>query len=233
MMLRRTANAALLAVAAMAVTAAAAFGVASVRIYSNDMSTVSDRAELRALAGGNCDRGGSPEALRVAVGRRTKQCIYNTPVVGRDLDISATARLLSGTPDSIRPRIFLGLDLRTGGGGRYELAVFPIKQEWKLRKYTPEEETFTTLAKGEAERIKGVNKANQMRLRAFNLTSTREKDDCRLLVYINGKRFAVEVDHEAGPLKGRYSGVSVGSRKVANGAIASFDDVSLRVPDPY
>ena len=232
-MLKRTANAALLALAVSAVIAAAALAVASVGIYSNDMSTATERGELRRLAGGNCLRGGSPQALKVVIGRRTRQCIYNTPIVGRDLDISATERLLSGTPNGIQGRIYLALDLRTGGGGRYELAVFPIKQEWKLRKYTPNEENFTTLAKGEAQRIQGVNKANKIRLRAFNLTSTPDKDDCRLLVYINGKRLAVETDNEAGPLRGRYSAVSVGSRRLATGAIASFDDVSVRVPDPY
>ena len=42
---------------------------------------------------------------RIVVGKRTRDCSYRTPVLGRDLEIAATERLLSGTPkpSSARP----------------------------------------------------------------------------------------------------------------------------------
>jgi hypothetical protein len=40
-------------------------------------------------------------------------------------------------------------------------------------------------------------------------------------------------DHAAGDLEGRAASFSVGATKNAKGAVASFDDVVLRVPNPF
>ena len=220
------------AVACLA-TAGAALAVKAIAIYANNMGTTAKRAQVVKISGSNCDRGGSPIALRVTVGRRTDECIYRTPVVGRDVEIFATARLLSGTPRAIRKRTFLALNLRNGGGGKYQLAVFPRQRKFQLRKDLPDG-TRKFLAVGKRiKRIHGINKANKMRLRAFNLERTRDKDDCRLLVYIGDKRLAVVTDDHAGPLRGRFASMSVGSSKNDAGAVASFDDVLVRVPSPF
>ena len=79
----------------------------------------------------------------------------------------------------------------------------------------------------------GVDKANELRLRAFNVTEGPEKGHCRLLAYVAGRLVADVTDGAAGELAGRASGFSVGSAKVAKGAQASFDDVVVRVPSPY
>ena len=221
------------ALALAAVTASSAFAVKALSIYRNNMDSGAKRGQMVAVSGQNCDRGGSPRAFKVTVGRRTKECSYRTPVVGRDLEIFSTGRLLSGTPREKRSRMFLALNLRSGGGARYQLAVFPLQRKYQLRKILRNGTTKFLAVGKQIRRIKGINKANVMRLRAFNLTSTSEKDDCRLLVFINEKRMAVVTDHSAGPLKGRFSGVSVGSRKISSGAVASFDDVVVRVPSPF
>jgi hypothetical protein len=154
-------------------------------------------------------------------------------VVGRDVEIFATARLLSGTPEGMRKRMFLAANLRAGGGAKYQLAVFPLQRKYQLRKDLPGgQRRFLAVGKN-IRRIKGVNKANVLRLRAFNLEGTDDKDDCRLLAFVNGKRMAVVTDENAGPLQGRFTGVSVGSRRAATGAKASFDDVIVRVPSPF
>src|SRR4051794_19553725 len=93
------------AVACLA-TAGAASAVKAVAIYANNMGSTAKRAQVVKIAGSNCDRGGSSVALRVNVGRRTDECTYRTPVVGRDVEIFATERLLSGTPRAIRKRTF-------------------------------------------------------------------------------------------------------------------------------
>ena len=230
---KRLKTATLVAVAGCLATAAAAIAADAIAIYSNDMDTIARRAQIVKISGSRCERGGSPRALRVTVGKRTDECIYRTPVVGRDLEISATERLLSGTPRAIRKDVFLALDLRTGGGGKYQLAVFPLQRKFQLRKDLPDgTRSFLAVGKG-VRRIHGINRANVLRLRAFNLTETRDKDDCRLLVFIGDKRLAVVTDDHAGPLKGRYAGISVGSSRTAGGAVASFDDLLVRVPSPY
>jgi hypothetical protein len=223
----------LAALALGAVAAGTTFAVKALSIYRNDMDSAAKRGQMVGIAGQNCDRGGSPRAFKITVGKRTKECSYRTPVVGRDLEIIATGRLLSGTPKTKRPRTYIALILRSGGGARYQLTVFPRQRKYQLRKILRNGTTrYLAIGKG-IRRIQGINKANVMRLRAFNLTSTPEKDDSRLLVYINKKRMAVVTDRSAGPIKGRFSGVAVGSRKIASGAVGSFDDVIVRVPSPF
>jgi hypothetical protein len=223
----------LAAVFACLATAGTALAVKAIAIYANDMDSVAKRAQIVKISGSNCDRGGSDIALRVTVGKRTDECVYRTPVVGRDLEIIATARLLSGTPRALRKRTFLALNLRNGGGGNYQLAVFPLQRKFQLRKDLPDgTRKFLDVGK-RIKRIHGINKANKLRLRAFNIERTKDKDDCRLLVYIGDKRLAVVTDDHAGPLRGRYASVSVGSSKSASGATASFDDVLVRVPSPF
>jgi hypothetical protein len=232
-MARRLASTLAAALLGALVLAVSAYGVKAVAIYKNDMDSGAKRAQVLKVSGRNCDRGGSKRALRVEIGRRTGECAYRTPVVGRDVEIFATERLLSGTPREMRKRMFLAVNLRTGGGARYQLAVFPLQRKYQLRKDLPGgEREFLAVGKN-IRRIKGINKANVLRLRAFNLEGTDDNDDCRLLVFVNGKRMAVVTDPGAGPLQGRFSGVSFGSAKPAAGATASFDEVLVRVPSPF
>lgn len=230
---KRLKTATLVAVLGSLAIASAAIGANAIAIYGNNLDSTAKRSQVVKTSGRSCDRGGSPRALRVTVGKRTDECIFRTPVVGRDLEIFGTARLLSGTPRPIRKRTFLALNLRTGGGGKYQLAVFPLQRKFQLRKDLPDgSRKFLAVGK-RIRRIHGVNRANVLRLRAFNMTGTRDKDDCRLLVFIGDKRLAVVTDDHAGPLKGRYAGISVGSSRNAAGAVASFDDLLVRVPSPF
>ena len=213
--------------------AGSALAVRAIGIYGNNMDSVAKRKQIAKVSGRVCQRGGSSRAFKAAIGKRTAECIYRTPVVGRDTEVSATARLLSGTPREIRKRTFVALDLRTGGGGKYQLAVFPRLRKFQLRKDSPDgTRKFLAVGKG-IKRIHGINKANLLRLRAFNREDTQPKGDVRLTVFIGGKRLAVVTDPSGGELKGRFAGFSVGSSKNAPGAVASFDDVAVRVPSPF
>ena len=228
----RIAATALVTGAALLLLSASA-GAALIGIYRNPMETTAQRAQAVKLSGARCARGGLGKALRVVVGKRTKECAYRTPVLGRDLEIAATERLLSATPKPVQHGAFLAVNLRAGAGARYQLAVYPLQKKVQLRK---------TLADGSLEYldieknvagVKGLDMANQLRLRAFNLTEGEEKGDCRLLGFIGGKLVVEASDESAGELSGRASGFSVGSAKNAKGAQASFDDVVVRVPSPF
>jgi hypothetical protein len=219
-------------VLAVGLLAAACAGAAMVGIYRNDMGTTARRAELIKLSGGACTRGGSAEALRIAVGKRTDECSYRTPVIGRDLEIAATERLLSGTPTGVQQKAYLGLELRAGGGAKYQMLVFPLQRKVQLIKIVAGAPQYLAVDRDE-KLVMGVNKANALRLRAVNVTSGPERGQAQLFAYLGGTLVAEATDATATELSGGASAVAVGATKSANGVIASVDDVVIRVPSPF
>jgi hypothetical protein len=212
--------------------AAAAVALAAViPVYSNGMSTATARKQIVRLSGSKCARGGGGSALKVTVGKRTSECQLRTPVLGANLDIKATARLLSGTPEEMQKRVFVGISVRDGGDGQYQLAVFPGKGSFQLRRDLPPDGSRTLLAKGKSNAVKGVGKPNKLRLQAFSTAN----GDIRVTGFVNGRKLGSVVDdaHTAASLTGRFSTLAVGSNKAANGASGSFDDLSVAVPDPF
>jgi len=212
--------------------AAVAAGAAMVGIYRNGMETTAQRAQLVKLSGASCARGGSEGALRIAVGKRTDACSYRTPVLGRDLEISATERLLSGTPEALQKKAYLALELRAGAGAKYQLLAFPLQRKVQLVKVTATGSEYLAITK-DVKDLMGVNKANALRLRAVNVTSGPERGQAQLFAYVGGVLVAEAADAATGELSGRAAGVAVGALKGANGVIASVDDVVVRVPSPF
>jgi hypothetical protein len=221
---------ALLGVLALAATAAAA----TVGIYRNSMQSETLRGQVAKLVGERCKRGGSSDALRVVVGKRTGECAYRTPVIGRDLEVAATARLLSGTPKSLRQRAFLAVNLRAGkAGAHYQLAVYPLQRKAQLRKTLSSGRTRYLNVEKDVRSVKGVNQANELRLQAFNVTRGPEKGSCRIVAFVGRRKVADVVDGAAGDLEGRASGFGIGAGGSAKGLVGSFDDVVIRVPNPF
>jgi hypothetical protein len=233
MRLRITCLALALAVAVVSLVLASSVGATLISIYRNGMTTTGQRAQMVKLSGAHCARGGLGKTLRVVVGKTTKECAYRTPVIGRDLEIAATERLLTGTPKPLQHSAFLALNLRSGGGGRYQLAVYPLQGKVQLRKALPEKGFKYLAIERHVAGVNGLGKANELRLRAFNVTEGEEKGACRLLGFVGGKLVAKATDEAAGELSGRASGFSVGSAKNANGAEASFNNVVVRAPSPF
>jgi hypothetical protein len=220
-----------LAVAAVLACAASA-GAALVGIYRNPMESDAQRAQIVKLSGERCGRGGSDHAVRVVVGKRTKECAYRTPVIGRDLEIAAVGRLLSNTPKPVQRKAFLALNLRTGGGGAgYQLAVFPLQGKAQLRKvFSDGRVEYLHIEKGLG--TGALDRANELRLRAFNLSAGPKKGTCQIVAYLNGKPVADVNDAASGELEGRASGFSLGAIGNAKGVVGSFDDTVVRVPAP-
>jgi hypothetical protein len=228
----RLTGAALAATLAVLALAGPASG-ALIGIYRNAMETDAQRGEVVKLSGERCGRGGSDHALRVVVGKRTKECSYRTMAFGRDLEIAATARLLSKTPKAVRRKAYLALNLRSGDGAHYQLLAYPLQRKAQLRKTQSDGSVeYLRIAKN-VKSVMGVDKANKLRLRAFNVTAGPDKGHCRILAYVGKVLVADFTDRAAGDLQGRASGFAVGATKNAKGAVASFDDVVVRVPDPF
>lgn len=215
-------------------TLAAGASAALIGIYRNNMETDGLRGQIAKLDGDRCGRGGSSTAFRIVLGKATSECSYRTPVVGRDLEISAVGRLLSGTPKAVARKAYLALNLRAGAqGARYQLAVFPLQRKAQLRKVlTDGQVEYLHVEKG--VRARGVNRANDLRLRAFNVTGGDDKGKCAIVAFVGNERVAEVTDDAAGLLQGRTSGFALGSAGGdAKGAVGSFDDVVVRVPSPY
>ncbi|HET9163169.1 MAG TPA: hypothetical protein VFN89_06980 [Solirubrobacterales bacterium] len=220
----------LLAVA-LALAGSANAGV--IGLYRNGMESDGLRAQIVNFSGQRCKRGGSSHAFRIFVGKETKECAYRTPVLGRDLEVAAVGRLLEGTPKPLQRKAFLALDLRAGGAGaRYQLAVFPLQRKAQLLRYTSESQV-EYLRVARSIRTKGINRANELRLRAFNVTGGPEKGKCRVMAWVGRQLVADVVDPASGELQGRAAGFSLGAVGNAKGALGSFDDVVVRVPSPF
>jgi hypothetical protein len=231
MKLRFTATS--VAVCAVFFALAAGAGATMVGIYRNSMETTAQRSQLIKLSGRSCVRGGSDHALRIAIGKRTKECSYRTPVIGRDLDISATERLLSGTPKPLQHKAFLALELRAGGGSQYQLLVYPLQQKVQLRKNLSGGTVEYLAIEKEVTTVKGLNEANALRLSAINITSGPERGQAQLRAYVGGKLVVEATDAGAGEMTGRAAAVSAGSANNSTGVLASVDDVVVRVPGPF
>jgi len=221
-----------LAVIAVSALAAAVAGAAMIGIYRNDMETTAQRGQLLKLAGASCTRGGSEGALRVTLGKKTDACSFRTPVIGRDLEIAATERLLSGTPKAALQKAYLALELRAGAGAKYQLLVFPLQRKAQLVKLTEAGTEYLAIEKN-LKTVMGVNKANGLKLRAINVRSGPEQGQAKLFAYVGGELVAEAVDGAAGELTGGASAVAIGATKNANGVVGSVDDVVVRVPSPF
>ncbi|HSS43628.1 MAG TPA: hypothetical protein VLK37_13885 [Solirubrobacterales bacterium] len=221
-----------LAALAVGVLACAVAGAAMIGVYRNSMESLAQRSQLVKLSGSNCARAGVNGAMRITLGKKTAACSFRTPVVGRDLEIAATERLLSGTPENLQRKAFLGLELRAGGGAKYQLLVFPRQKKAQLVKVTAAGTSYLAIAKNE-KAVMGINEANNLQLRAVNVTSGPEKGQAKLFAYVGTTLVGEAVDPGAGELTGRASSVIVGTIKNGNGIVGSVDDVVVRVPSPY
>ena len=183
------------------------------------------------LGKGTCSRGASGGALGITVGAKTRECKMATPVVGSNLDLKVTARLSQGTPTTLQKKAFVGVAVRDGDGGQYQLAVFPGKGTYQLRRDLPPDAARTLLAQGKASVVKGVGKPNKLRLQAFPTAD----GGLQVTAFVNGRKLAsvIEDPHTASTLGGRSSSLSVGAAKAAKGARASFDDLTVALPDPF
>ncbi|HEX7280005.1 MAG TPA: hypothetical protein VF255_10325 [Solirubrobacterales bacterium] len=217
---------------AVGLLACSVAGAAMVGIYRNSLESLAQRSQLVKLAGANCARAGANGAMRITLGEKTAACSFRTPVLGRDLEIAATERLLSGTPENLQRKAFLGLELRAGAGAKYQLLVFPRQRKAQLVKVTEAGSKYLAIAKNE-QAIKGINEANVLRLRAVNASSGPEKGQAKLFAYVGKTLVGEAIDDGAGELTGRNSAVIVGTIKNGNGVVASVDDVVIRVPSPF
>lgn len=206
---------------------------ATLSIYKNALDTNAKRAEMVKVGSGNCKKGKPSKGYRFTLGKKTRECSYRLPVVGRSIEVTGTGVLFGATPPKVVNRTYLALSTRqANNGSRYQLAVFPSRERFELRKVGPNG-GVETLAKVNEERvIKPTDMSNRLTLQVFNKVSGLPADTARLVARINGKRVAVVEDAESVQLTGRTSTFSIGSSSPARGATGSFRAIDVRIPDP-
>lgn len=214
-------------------TVASASG--SLTIYQNSMRSPEGVAKIRKYGRkANCSHRGSTKSLRVKIGKATRECFYNIPVVGRDLQATITARLFAKTPKKVIKRTWVAVNLRQAAdGSRYQFAVLPETRRYSLRKVSPDGKIIYLDHGKSGKAINPVGKANRITLRAFNGVSGQPAGSARLVGIVNGKRLSLVDDPHGNELAGRDTTISIGSNKGAKSAFGSFIGATVAMPDPY
>ncbi|HEY2478977.1 MAG TPA: hypothetical protein VGI17_09610 [Solirubrobacterales bacterium] len=201
---------------------------AFVAIYRNALETTAQRSELLKLSGKSCTRGGGQTSLKITVGKLTEECAYRTPVIGSDLEIAATGRIVSGTPAAVARKAFLGLQLRVGGGGKLELRVFPGQKKVQIARITEEGIRFLAIKKN-VKAVQPPEKANVLRLRAVSAAG-EEAGTCKVGGFLGGEQVIEASDEACGELSGEMTAISAGAPNNGSGLIAGFEAIVVRTP---
>jgi hypothetical protein len=208
--------------------AAGAASAAFVAIYRNAMETTTQRSEIRKLSGKSCTRGGGKTSLNVTVGKLTEECAFKTPVVGSDLEIAVTGRIVAPTTPAVAKKSFLGLVMRAGGGSKLELRVFPSQKKVQIARITKEGIKYLAIKKN-VTAIQAPEKANVIRLRVIS-SSGEEANACKIGGYI-GSELAVETsDPACSELAGEATAVTAGAPNNGSGLTAAFEAIVVRTP---
>lgn len=220
----------LAAVSLGAVVLVAGASANTISIYNNPLDTVDGRAQIHQMKpNARCERGGSPNAFRFKLGAKARECSYRVPVVGTNMQVTATARILKSTPRKVLRRAYAGVSLRQANdGSRYQLVVWPSTRRYGLRKVQPNGQILNFGSRKAGNKVKGPGLANRMTLRAF----TGTKGNTQLVGFVNGNKVAAARDPQGNSLVGRDTSISIGSKQSARGAIGSFVDVRVAIPDP-
>ncbi len=221
--MRKTTFTITLAVGLFALTALAA---GAVRVYKNDFS---NRGEVReiAVAGKACKtqfRKGKDQ-LGVLTKRGGTRCRLRLPVQGDapqpDHIVRVEGKLLKKTPRKQRKRVYYGIAVRAGGGGFYELRVYPQRRQYQLLR-RPDGAGFPVVERD--GRIGKVAERNRMTLRAVGDT---------VAARIGKVKVPGIVDADPGELPGTRITLVAGQHGgSSDGAKMIFQNLSVSVPNP-
>lgn len=213
---------------ALVLFAVASASGAFVAIYRNALETTAQRSEMLKLSGKACTRGGGKTTLNITVGKLTEECAYRTPVIGSDLEIAATGRIISGTPPAVAKKAFLGMQLRVGAGNKLELRVFPAQKKVQLVKVTEEGIHYLAIKKN-VKAVQPPEKANVLRLRVVS-GAKEEAGTCKVAGYLGGEAVIEANDETCGEMTGEMTALSAGAPNNGSGLIASFEAIVVRTP---
>ncbi len=221
---------------AIAIAAAAHAGAITVTLYH--FTSQGDVQSFYKVEGAKCSKKWRKQkTLGIIVGKGTNACGFRSSVVadstdpGPDQEMAASANLAASTPAKLSRRIYTGIAVRQSDNAGYVLRVYPVARRWQVFRDAKGSSGQTLLGSGSAKFIRPVGKRNNLLLRAFDYGS----DSVTLLAEVNGKKVLSQKDSSPDKPDGRRNVVILGARGKtrARGAVASFDDVANRVPNPF
>jgi hypothetical protein len=215
-----------LAIGCTLALAAAGLAFASVRVYNNNFTARSDARALD-LNGKGCDAEvrGDKKQLGVSTPEGGTRCRLRLPVQGDaprpDHIIQVEGKLLPKTDEQVRRRVYLGLTVREGGGGSYELRVYPDRREYRLLR-RPGAEGFPVEARDNA--IGRVGEKNRLTHRALGPEVSAK---------VNNLAVDPVTDPAPNDLAGTKLSLVLGQEGGGNkGASAWFSKLAVKVPNP-
>jgi hypothetical protein len=217
---------ALAAVSAAALIALGGIALAAVRVYHNKFEGKGDAKELD-LSGKGCEaevRGGKNQ-LGVTTSEGGSRCRLRLPVQADqsqpDHIVDVQAKLLPKTPEQIREKVYVALTVREGGGGYYELRVYPEKRKFSLTR-KPGDSAFPVT--GKDRDIGKTGDKNKLTLRAIGDAVGAK---------INKTTIDEIVDPQPGALPGTKLSLVLGQEGGSSeGASVWFRDLRVSVPNP-
>lgn len=228
---------ALVALAAMTVTAAVAHaGPVTVAIYA--FSTQADVLAFQKTLGAKCQKKWRQrKAMQVALGAGTSSCVFRTSVVGDSSDVrtdtetAATASIGGATPKKLLKKAYVGVGVRQSENAGYELRVRPGAQSWQLFRDPRGAAGPALFRSGKGKLIRGGLKGNDLSLRAFDFGS----ETTTLTARINGKVVVSATDTGNSQPDGRRTTISTGVKGSGSGSgtVGIFDNVAIKVPNPF
>jgi hypothetical protein len=174
-------------------------------------------------------------AMSIAVGAGTNACSFRSSVVGdstdpgSDMEISTTA--VVGAPRVLQKKAYAGVGARISETAGYELRVRPTSRSWQLFRDPKGSAGPALFRSGKGKFIRMGAKPNSLMLRAFDYGTP----STQLVVRINGKAVLTATDGDADQPDGRRSTVTTGVKGtgVGDGVTSTFDDVAIKVPNPF
>lgn len=226
-----------LIVACAALAAAAIAQAAPIPVAVYAFATQDDVNAFQKVFGAKCSKKWSGnKALGILVGTDTTNCILRSSVVADSSDvtpdqqISGTANLASGGSAKQRRKAFVGVGVRQSEEAGYYLRVLPFARKWQVLRDPKGGGGPTPMAAGTGKFIRMGKKPNSLQLQAFDRGTTATQ----LVAMVNGRAVLSTSDAAPDQPDGRRTVVTDGVKAgVGAGVSGVFDDVSIRVPNPF
>ena len=206
-----------------------------VAVYA--FATQDDVNAFQKVFGAKCSKKWSGNrALGILVGADTTNCILRSSVVADSSDmapdqqISGTANLASGGSAKQQRKAFVGVGVRQSEEAGYYLRVLPFARKWQVLRDPKGGAGATPMASGTGKFVRMGKKPNNLQLQAFDRGTTTTQ----LLAMVNGRAVLSTSDAAADQPDGRRNVLTDGVKAgVGAGVSGIFDDVSIRVPNPF
>ncbi len=135
-------------------------------------------------------------------------------------------------PAALRKKAFVAVGARVSEEAGWELRVLPGARTWQLLRDPAGTAAGATVSRaGKGSFIKAIGKPNLMLLRTFDFGTS----DTQLIAAINGKTVVTLTDSADDQPDGLRNVLATGAKGTAagTGIAGLFDDVAIRVPNPY